>query len=778
MATIVDPKTFTVTNIGDSVITIETLSASLGMIVQFRMPEIYIGDSIRIGLASTDATDAEIVGESDVYFSIIRSESLGRVLQGSIRSEVFDFGAYIPGDLYSIYADNHNVIFFREGIELSSNDTYLAGNIFRFKMVYDTTLTSNPVTFTDVLYYSTGKPGLDGPSLTTINSLNPNHILDPTKYRFTATESITSFESVNGDTEGAYVQFQTPPTFTRAPDQLSIGLSSFSLNEEGQFVLENTYAFKLLLDAGQPKIDIMIDNTQITRVDFQANAICSIYADSLNIHFKINGIEVASPQPQTSQRTFFLYGSSVLERFVDIRMMRFYPTGKIGPTGADGISVLGNVVRVDQVNGYNPTASIGGLPYETVEAAIAAVFSAGVPGKTIWVLPGTYTISEGITIPDGCSIRGVSLQTCVLQMNVTNSATMITMGANTRVEDLTINLTCTGSTNEVVLRGIVFPDVAGQSTSQSAKLRTCVLTVRNSTMGKLLDSTVTGVEFTGTGVLTKSSFSFNSIKGSTINVFSNGKGNKRGILVSNSNQVSTRDTNIYVAQPPDTDSIGSYVGVETNDGSTGSIQLRSTTIGTVTPTGIEAYTASDILQTTPALIDNPTYLASPGIQLGPGVDLVTKTAGGKAFSTYNYPTTLFYGCRGTIANVSAGWLWLGTNVFENSKYPDTTTPAARYRVQQPAILSGIQVSCNVGPAGADSIVVTVCKNTNGSNGGGAFPHTPNGATLMTTTLNTANPTSNAFYNGSVNFAAGDYLSLYFQTNSNIIQDVSIQLDMF
>jgi hypothetical protein len=787
MATIVDPKTFTVTNTGDSVITAETLNASLGMIVQFRVPELDIGDSVRIGLSSTDATDAEIVGESDVYFSFFR-QSVGaeRVLNANIRSEVFfpdDVMPYVPGDMYSIYADNHNVIFFHEGIELLSIDTYLAGNVFRFKMTYDATSTGNPITFSDVLYYSTGKPGLDGPSLTTINTPNPNHILDPTKYRFTATESITSFESVNGDTEGAYVQFQTPATFTGGPDEISIGLASFSVNGAGQLVSDTTYTFKLLVESGGSfpivnKIVIMRGNVElVSRINYQGDAICSIYADSVNIHFKINGIVVAT-ESQPTGRVFFLHGSSVLDRFVDIRMLRFYPTGKIGDTGIQGPSVLGNVLRVDQVNGYNPTASIGGLPYETIQAALSAIVSAGASGKTIWVLPGTYTLSEGITIPDGCSIRGVSLQTCVLQMNVTNSATMITMGANTRVEDLTINLTCTGSTNEVVLRGIVFPDVAGQSTSQSAKLRTCVLTVRNSTMGKLLDSTVTGVEFTGTGVLTKSSFSFNSIKGSTINVFSNGKGNKRGILVSNSNQVSTRDTNIYVAQPPDTDSIGSYVGVETNDGSTGSIQLRSTTIGTVTPTGIEAYTASDILQTTPALIDNPSYLASPGIQLGPGVDLVTKTAGGKAFSTYNYPTTLFYGCRGTIQNVPAGWLWLGTNEFQNGKYPDTTTPAARYRIQQPAIVSGIQVSCNVGPAGADSIVVTVCKNTNGSNGGGAFPRTPNGATLMTTTLNTANPTSNAFYNGSVNFAAGDYLSVYFQTNSTIIQDVSIQLDMF
>ena len=120
-------------------------------------------------------------------------------------------------------------------------------------MIYDITNTGNPITFTDVLYYSTGKPGLDGPSLTTISTPNPNHIIDPTKYRFTQTESITSFESVNGDQEGAYVQFQTPPTFTAGSGtaKISVGLNAFSVNGSGQLVQEDTYKIKLIaLEAG------------------------------------------------------------------------------------------------------------------------------------------------------------------------------------------------------------------------------------------------------------------------------------------------------------------------------------------------------------------------------------------------------------------------------------------------------------------------------------------------------------------------------------------------
>jgi len=379
--------------------------------------------------------------------------------------------------------------------------------------------------------------------------------------------------------------------------------------------------------------------------------------------------------------------------------------GPTGVTGPPGIAVLGNTAVVDAVNGNDTTASVGGLSYRTVQAAVTAVSS----GQTVWILPGTYTLTSGITVKDGTSIRGLSLQTVILQMNVSSTTTMITMGQNCRVEDLTINLNCTGSTNNVILKGILFPGNSSQ-TSQTSKLRTCVLNVSNSTMSKLLTSTVTGIEFSGTGTQSNSSFSFNSLKGSTINVYSNGAGNKRGILVSNSNQCSTRDLNVYVAQPPDTDSTGSYVGVETNDPTPpniGSIQMRATTVGTTLPTGTQTYTASDILQTTPATISDPTYLASNGIQVGPGTDLVTKTAGSKGFSTYVYPTIIYYGLRGNVSSAPAGWLWPGTTAASAGVFPDIGTPPAYFRIQQPTIISGISGALNVAPSVGGSVTLSV-----------------------------------------------------------------------
>lgn len=391
--------------------------------------------------------------------------------------------------------------------------------------------------------------------------------------------------------------------------------------------------------------------------------------------------------------------------FTEIRKARalnntVYCAGPQGPPGAQGpVRPQGNIATVDAVYGNDYTASVGGSSYKTVNAAVSAISS----GQTVYVLPGTYNLSSGITIPNNSSIRGMSVQTSIIQLlSVDSDTTLITMGGNTRLEDLTLNLT---SSYHYTLKGIVF----GGTTTTTAKLRTCVVNVNNSTASTDGSSNVYGVECNGTGILSSSSFSFNSLKGSTINIYSNGGGNKRGVLVSSSNIVSTRDLNIYVAQPRVTTSTGSYVGVETNDpSSTGSVQLRTTTTGVVYPTGTEAYKAYDILQTTPLTISDPTYLASPGIQIGPGTDLVTKSAGGKGFSTYIYPTTVYYGLKGSITNAgSGGYLWPGTQQVSAGVFPDPGLPAAYYRAQQPSLISGISSSLSIAPGGTNTLTLSV-----------------------------------------------------------------------
>jgi hypothetical protein len=353
---------------------------------------------------------------------------------------------------------------------------------------------------------------------------------------------------------------------------------------------------------------------------------------------------------------------------------------------------------------------------------------------------------------------------------VTANTTLITMGSNSRVEDLTLRLTSSG---HYTLKGIVY----GGTTTADAKLRTSVLTVDNSAASSGGTSEVYAIECSGTGTLGPASFSFNSLKGSTINVLSNGGGKKRGVLISGANVASTRDLNIYVAQPTSTASTGSYVGVETNDpANTGSIQLRSTTIGTKTPTVGQSYTASDILQTTPGTITDPTYLASAGIQVGPGVDLVTKTAGSKGFSTYTYPTTIYYGMKGDLktgGSPSGAYMWPGTQAATNNIFPDPeVTLPAFYRAQQPLILSGMAVFMAIGPGSGNTTTVKVRR-------------TPVGGTIADVTdysiVFSNAETTKSFYSGSQTFSAGDKVHVlvsYSGGSANTTHDITVQLDMF
>jgi hypothetical protein len=264
---------------------------------------------------------------------------------------------------------------------------------------------------------------------------------------------------------------------------------------------------------------------------------------------------------------------------------------------------------------------------------------------------------------------------------------------------------------------------------------------------------VYGVEATGTGTLGAASFSFNSLKGSTVNVYSNGGGNKRGILVSGACVVTTRDMNIYVASPRQTTSAGSYVGLETSN-SSGQIQCRSTTVSGPVTAG--SFTSSDILQ------------SSGSIELGPGVDLVNKTAGGQSFTTYVYPTTLYYACLGDLKNgPTAGYLGLGSVFAASGAYPNVA--ALTYRVQQKAVLIGLLANLQTGPSGSETTVVTVYRN------GSAIPA---GAFSVTFT---GTDTQKSYAATSVNFAQNDTLSVYVTysgNNANTSRDLTVQLDMF
>jgi hypothetical protein len=417
---------------------------------------------------------------------------------------------------------------------------------------------------------------------------------------------------------------------------------------------------------------------------------------------------------------------------------------------------LGNTLVVDSVNGNDSSGTVNGLPFLTIEAALAAIVSGGLTGVTVWIAPGTYTLASattGITIPDTCALRGLNVQTTRIVMNASNpggTVTMLTMGENSRVEDVTLTLNSSNATTNLI--GINLPG----STSNTSKLRTAVMTVNNAGVPVGSTTNVYGILDNGSGVLGAASFSFNYTRGVTINVYSNGGGSKRGILVSTGNDVTFRDTNLYVAAPADPASTGDYRGVETTN-ATASCQFRTCSISGPSTAG--GYTGSDILQTTPGT-GNINY----GIQLGPGCDLINKTAGGKPFTTYVTPTTLIYSLQ---SNVVTGprYLWPGTLTSSG----DATE--VFYRFQQKAIVQGMSFNLRVAPGAGKSVTVTVHKSTTGVPGSGV-------ATAMVATASGAS-TQGTCYTASVDFAQFSYLSVQVtSTAGSSAQDLVVELDLF
>jgi hypothetical protein len=161
------------------------------------------------------------------------------------------------------------------------------------------------------------------------------------------------------------------------------------------------------------------------------------------------------------------------------------------------------------------------------------------------------------------------------------------------------------------------------------------------------------------------------------------------------------------------------------------------------------------------------------IQIGPGTDLVTKTAGGKGFSTYVYPTIVYYGLKGDIKSGQTGaYLWPGTMAVSAGTFPDPGLPAAYFRIQQPSLLSGLSTGLSTAPGTGNSVTLLV-RYTPISTGTITD-------TVFTVTISDQN-TTGSFYNGSLTLNTGDRLHLYITytgNNANTAHDVTAQIDLF
>ena len=337
---------------------------------------------------------------------------------------------------------------------------------------------------------------------------------------------------------------------------------------------------------------------------------------------------------------------------------------------------MGNVLHVDTIYGNDTLApaNLYSYPFKTINGAISNVSAR----QTIHILPGTY--NETIVIPNGIAIRGENTQTVTIQSsNSTSNTTLITMGTNCRLEDVTMTLY---SSNAVDLIGINYPS----GTSLTSKLRTTVLNV--SSTGATSKSTI-GIYSGGTSALSYTTS--HAIRGTTINVASQNTGLTRALYITGSNRFGARDTNFSALGT-------SSIGVETTNVSSFA-ELKECSING----GVY-----DINRT------------AGTIQLS-STDLVNATANGNSFTVNTEPSPIFFGVTGTIGNGTHN-LMPGT-----VNYNDLPTSFGLPFPQRLIVFQGLFTS-RVALTGGQTAVYHLHKNTTA------------GTSFMTATLNSANQT--------------------------------------
>jgi hypothetical protein len=336
---------------------------------------------------------------------------------------------------------------------------------------------------------------------------------------------------------------------------------------------------------------------------------------------------------------------------------------------------FGNVLRVDAVYGSDTLGAVGTYPFLTISKAL----SVATAGQLVQIMPGTYTQTADLTVPSSVAIRGAGTQSVLIQrLNATTSATMLTLGSNCRIEDVTLTLT----SSTAVTAGAVYTAVTvDDGNIPSAKLRTMVINVTNNNPSGSCVGLLTTGNSTSPSIVT----SADTIRGSTINLNTSGQqgGYAECIRVAGSNRTSARDTNLFVTG---TNCSGTQlIACETI--SAGYLDLRASILSASgDATSYTNCSMAEISQTNPS---SEIVLSYTRLQY--------HSANSFGFTSAQIPTNIVFGIFDT-NNWTAGdftsnyYLLPGTMKRVDAIVDPTKT--APFVIEQECILRGVYLSAN------------------------------------------------------------------------------------
>ena len=248
---------------------------------------------------------------------------------------------------------------------------------------------------------------------------------------------------------------------------------------------------------------------------------------------------------------------------------------------------FGKVLRVDSLYGNDTTALTNqySFPFSTISVAMSVASTSDM----IYLLPGTY--NETVVFRSTISIRGANTNSVTIQKaNVTADTTLVKMNRNTRLEDVTLNLT----SQSVLATKLIGVEISSCQTY--AKLRTTVINVNNS--GLTTNGTPTnlyGIYSSGHSSTLQYSGA-DDVERTTINVIGAGTGNKRCVYNDDSNRIQLRNCSLFCTDTMNASYTGgSFIGIETvNSNSIVAIKTSSVNGSHYTNGGT---TSADVCQT-------------------------------------------------------------------------------------------------------------------------------------------------------------------------------------
>jgi len=166
------------------------------------------------------------------------------------------------------------------------------------------------------------------------------------------------------------------------------------------------------------------------------------------------------------------------------------------------------------------------LPFLTINGAFASALA----GDEVFLYPGTY--NEVITVPSGVSLRGANSQGVIIQqINPIVPLAVVTLSQNSRMEDVTVNLSIAVAPGPGPFIGVDFASGA----SVNAKFRTSNVVV-NLAAG---NAAMYGIQSSGVSALGPSVS--HAIRSTSISVNGSGVLPIRGIIVNGPNRFVIRD---------------------------------------------------------------------------------------------------------------------------------------------------------------------------------------------------------------------------------------------